>query len=166
MVTVKSDGSIHHGRFAEPGDYKPCSFERIYFSRGNDPDIYRERKAMGEALVPQVVDAIDGKTEKAVFSFVPNTAETATLTPLNFQILVALVEGERHGYAIMQQIEERAGGAFRIGAGSLYRAIKQLVDAKFITEAKPKLQVHSQRRYYRITATGRRLHCPYSALRL
>ncbi len=86
----------------------------------------------------------------------PNTAETATLTPLNFQILVALVEGERHGYAIMQQIEERAGGAFRIGAGSLYRAIKQLVDAKFITEAKPKLQVHSQRRYYRITATGRR----------
>ena len=85
-----------------------------------------------------------------------NTAETATLTPLMFQILVALVEGERHGYAIMQQIEERTGGAFRIGAGSLYRAIKQLVDAKFIAEAKPKLQVHSQRRYYRITPTGRR----------
>ena len=85
-----------------------------------------------------------------------NTAETATLTPLMFQILVALVEGERHGYAIMQQIEERTGGAFRIGAGSLYRAIKQLVDAKFIAETKPKLQVHSQRRYYRITPTGRR----------
>lgn len=77
MVTVKSDGSMRDGRFAESGDYKPCSFERIYFSRGNDPDIYRERKAMGSALVPQVVDAIGGQTEKAVFSFIPNTAETA-----------------------------------------------------------------------------------------
>ena len=85
-----------------------------------------------------------------------STAETAMLTPLMFQILVALAEGERHGYAIMQQIEERTEGAFRIGAGSLYRAIKQLVDAKFIVEAKPKLQVHSQRRYYRITPKGRR----------
>ena len=77
MMTIKSDGSVHDGRFAESGDFKPCSFERIYFSRGNDPDIYRERKAMGAALVPQVVDAIDGQTEKAVFSFIPNTAETA-----------------------------------------------------------------------------------------
>lgn len=77
MITVKSDGSFHDGQFAEAGDYKPCSFERIYFSRGNDPDIYRERKAMGAALVPQVVEAIGGQTEKAVFSFIPNTAETA-----------------------------------------------------------------------------------------
>ncbi|MGE9271448.1 MAG: amidophosphoribosyltransferase, partial [Verrucomicrobiales bacterium] len=77
MLTVKSDGSIHDGRFSESCDYTPCSFERIYFSRGNDPDIYRERKAMGAALVPQVVEAIDGKTENAVFSFIPNTAETA-----------------------------------------------------------------------------------------
>jgi len=77
MITVKSDGSLHGGQFAEAGDYKPCSFERIYFSRGNDPDIYRERKAMGAALVPQVVEAIGGQTEKAVFSFIPNTAETA-----------------------------------------------------------------------------------------
>ena len=89
-----------------------------------------------------------------------STSETNTLPPLMFQILVALVEGERHGYAIMQQIEKRTEGAFRIGAGSLYRAIKQLVDAKLIAEAKPKLQVHSQRRYYRITATG---HCRTAA---
>ncbi len=77
VITIKSDGSFHRGRFADRIDPTPCSFERIYFSRGNDPDIYRERKAMGAALVPQVVEAIDGPVESAVFSFIPNTAETA-----------------------------------------------------------------------------------------
>ncbi|MGB6221971.1 amidophosphoribosyltransferase [Haloferula sp.] len=77
VITIKSDGSIHDGQFATPKKYLPCSFERIYFSRGNDPQIYRERKAMGAALVDQVVDAIEGPMENAVFSFVPNTAETA-----------------------------------------------------------------------------------------
>ena len=77
VITIKSDGSIHDGQFAAPKNYTPCSFERIYFSRGNDPEIYRERKAMGAALVNQVVEAIEGPMEDAVFSFVPNTAETA-----------------------------------------------------------------------------------------
>lgn len=77
VITIKADGSIHTGRFTPPKTFLPCSFEKIYFSRGNDPQIYRERKAMGAALVPQVVDAIEGPMEDAVFSFVPNTAETA-----------------------------------------------------------------------------------------
>ena len=76
VCTVRRDGSIGSSRFAEECEPKHCSFERIYFSRGNDPGIYRERKAMGAALVPQVVQAIDGNFEKAVFSFIPNTAET------------------------------------------------------------------------------------------
>ena len=63
--------------FAAPQPHTPCSFERIYFSRGNDPEIYRERKAMGAALVAQVVGSIDGAFDKTVFSFIPNTAETA-----------------------------------------------------------------------------------------
>ena len=84
-----------------------------------------------------------------------STSETATLTPLMFQILIAVSGGERHGYAIMQEIEERTDGAFRIGAGSLYRAIRQLVDAEFIVEATPQPQVHRQRRYYRLTPMGR-----------
>jgi amidophosphoribosyltransferase len=63
--------------FAPPQRYTPCSFEHIYFSRGNDPQIYRERKAMGAALVDQVVASIDGAFERTVFSFIPNTAETA-----------------------------------------------------------------------------------------
>ena len=77
VATIKSDGSLSCGRFAPEEPNVPCSFERIYFSRGNDPGIYAERKAMGAALVPQVVKAIDGNFDKAIFSFVPNTAETA-----------------------------------------------------------------------------------------
>lgn len=77
MITIKSDGSFSDTAFAPPQRFTPCSFEKIYFSRGNDPQIYRERKAMGAALVPQVVESIGGQFEKTVFSFIPNTAETA-----------------------------------------------------------------------------------------
>ncbi len=77
VVAVKANGDIAVERFAEPQEVTPCSFERIYFSRGNDPDIYRERKALGAAMVPQVLDSIDNDLKHAVVSFVPNTAEVA-----------------------------------------------------------------------------------------
>ena len=77
MITIKSDGSISDTAFAPPQRFTPCSFEKIYFSRGNDPQIYRERKAMGAALVPQVVESIGGAFDKTICSFIPNTAETA-----------------------------------------------------------------------------------------
>jgi amidophosphoribosyltransferase len=77
LVVIKADGSIKQTKFAPEVEYKPCSFEKIYFSRGNDPQIYRERKAMGAALVDQIVTSIGGSFENAIFSFVPNTAETA-----------------------------------------------------------------------------------------
>ena len=65
-----------------------CSFERIYFSRGSDADIYRERKALGRALVPDVLRAVDNDIDHAVLSFIPNTAEVA---------FIGLVEGfEEH----------------------------------------------------------------------
>lgn len=54
-----------------------CSFERIYFSRGSDKDIYRERKKLGELLVPQILEAVDQDLKNTVFSYIPNTAETA-----------------------------------------------------------------------------------------
>jgi DNA-binding PadR family transcriptional regulator len=73
-----------------------------------------------------------------------------------FQILLGLSDGQRHGYAIMQEIEERTDGAFGIGAGTLYRAIKQLVDAGLIAEVQRKTSEHRQRRYYRLTPAGRR----------
>ncbi|MCP5533332.1 MAG: amidophosphoribosyltransferase [Akkermansiaceae bacterium] len=77
LITIKADGALTDAQFSPPRRFTPCSFEKIYFSRGNDPTIYRERKAMGAALVDQVVDSIDGAFERTVFSFIPNTAETA-----------------------------------------------------------------------------------------
>lgn len=61
----------------EPKENKACSFERIYFSRGSDRDIYRERKRLGENLVPAVLKAVDNDLNHTVFSFIPNTAEVA-----------------------------------------------------------------------------------------
>jgi DNA-binding PadR family transcriptional regulator len=84
-----------------------------------------------------------------------STDEGSPLTPLMFQILVALSAGDRHGYAILQEIEERTEGAFRVGAGTLYRAIKQLVDAGLMAETEAD-DGHSQRRNYRLTEAGRR----------
>jgi amidophosphoribosyltransferase len=77
VVVMKASGEVKRERFADEAPFSPCSFERIYFSRGNDPDIYNERKALGAALVPQVVKAIDNDLGNAVFSFIPNTAEIA-----------------------------------------------------------------------------------------
>lgn len=76
-MVIKADGTIYSDRFTAERPVKPCSFERIYFSRGNDADIYRERKALGGALLEQVVKCIDNDFANSVFSFVPNTAETA-----------------------------------------------------------------------------------------
>jgi amidophosphoribosyltransferase len=76
-MVIKADGTIYSDRFTPERPITPCSFERIYFSRGNDADIYRERKALGGALLEQVVKCIDNDFANSVFSFVPNTAETA-----------------------------------------------------------------------------------------
>jgi amidophosphoribosyltransferase len=77
VVTVKCDGRLTDDAFSQPQPFMPCSFEKIYFSRGNDPGIYQQRKAMGAALAPQVLAATGCCLDKTVFSFVPNTAETA-----------------------------------------------------------------------------------------
>ena len=76
-MVVKRNGRIYSDRFIDERKHHPCSFERIYFSRGNDPEIYQERKALGAALRDQVVEAIDNDFGNSVFSFVPNTAEVA-----------------------------------------------------------------------------------------
>ena len=76
-TVIKSDGRVYCEPFTEKKTISPCSFERIYFSRGNDADIYTERKALGAALLGQVVKSIDNNFTNSVFSFVPNTAEVA-----------------------------------------------------------------------------------------
>ncbi|MDY9919861.1 amidophosphoribosyltransferase [Porphyromonadaceae bacterium KH3R12] len=77
-LIVKRNGSINLHQIQEKKKkITPCSFERIYFSRGSDHDIYLERKKLGELLVPKIMEAVNGDFDNTVFSFIPNTAEVA-----------------------------------------------------------------------------------------
>jgi amidophosphoribosyltransferase len=76
-LIVKASGKVETKAFTEPKEKKSCSFERIYFSRGNDPDIYRERLALGDLLVPKILEVISNDLDNTVFSYIPNTAESA-----------------------------------------------------------------------------------------
>ncbi|MBB47568.1 MAG: amidophosphoribosyltransferase [Phycisphaerae bacterium] len=78
-LVVKRDGTHSISPYIDPMPERKCTFERIYFSRGNDRDIYRERKCLGSTLVPKILEEIDHDLENAVFGFIPNTAETAYL---------------------------------------------------------------------------------------
>ncbi len=76
-IIVDRDGSVRIDNILPAGKNTKCSFERIYFSRGSDYDIYRERKALGSYLVDPVLNAINHDIDRSVFSFIPNTAEVA-----------------------------------------------------------------------------------------
>lgn len=78
-LILKKDGTAHLSQIIEPHKVTPCSFERIYFSRGSDYDIYRERKKLGELLIPDILANINHDFDNTVFSFIPNTAEVAYL---------------------------------------------------------------------------------------
>lgn len=76
-LIIKKDGTVTEEMFRDPLEKKACSFERIYFSRGSDADIYTERKMLGELLCPQVLKSVDYDLKNTVFSFIPNTAEVS-----------------------------------------------------------------------------------------
>jgi amidophosphoribosyltransferase len=78
-LIVKMDGTVNEEMVRVPQKRSSCSFERIYFSRGSDRDIYKERKKLGFLLAPIILKTIDNDLENTVFSFIPNTAETAFL---------------------------------------------------------------------------------------
>src|ERR1051326_5406463 len=81
------------------------------------------------------------------------------LTPAMFQIMLSLIDGERHGYSIMRDIAQRTEGEVRIGAATLYRCIKRMVDTGLIaeTDERPDPDLDDERRrYYRLTDTGQR----------
>ena len=77
VLIIKKDGSIQEKQVREPQERKACSFERIYFSRGNDASIYNERLELGKRIFPKVLDAIDKDVRNTVFSYIPNTAEVS-----------------------------------------------------------------------------------------
>jgi amidophosphoribosyltransferase len=76
-LIIKKDGNVNECLINQPRNEKQCSFERIYFSRGNDAGIYEERKALGHQIVPQVLQAVNYDFDHSVFSFIPNTAEVS-----------------------------------------------------------------------------------------
>ena len=76
-IIIKKDGSSSIKEILKPKERKACSFERIYFSRGSDKEIYQERKELGKLLFPQILKAIDFDIKNTVFSYIPNTAETS-----------------------------------------------------------------------------------------
>ena len=76
-IVVKSDGSVKIKSVIKAKENKQCSFERIYFSRGNDSDIYQERKNLGKLIMPAVLNEINFDIKNTVFSYIPNTAETS-----------------------------------------------------------------------------------------
>jgi DNA-binding PadR family transcriptional regulator len=79
------------------------------------------------------------------------------LTPAVFFILFALADGEKHGYAIMQDVSKLSGGKFRMGPGTLYTTIQRLLDLKLIVETKDSIEDEGRRRYYKLTRAGKSL---------
>ncbi|GAA0736692.1 MULTISPECIES: amidophosphoribosyltransferase [Flavobacteriaceae] len=76
-IITKKSGEVSIKQIIEPLERKACSFERIYFSRGSDAEIYQERKELGKLLMPKVLKSINNDTQNTVFSYIPNTAETS-----------------------------------------------------------------------------------------
>ncbi|MEC8279204.1 MAG: amidophosphoribosyltransferase [Verrucomicrobiota bacterium] len=130
-MVVKSDGKIYSERYAESKQITPCSFERIYFSRGNDAEIYAERKALGGALLEQVVKAIDNNFADSVFSFVPNTAEVAYYGLLDSvrlhrrqEVCERLLEANEAGTLDKELIDELIMGNWPRGEKIAHKDIK------------------------------------------
>ncbi|MFM6942263.1 MAG: amidophosphoribosyltransferase [Aquirufa sp.] len=78
-LIIDIEGNVNEVPFIDRLEQKSCSFERIYFSRGSDPDIYHERKKLGQLLIPQILEEVHHDLKNTVFSYIPNTAETAFL---------------------------------------------------------------------------------------
>lgn len=117
-MIIKKDGSYKVEQVRTPRERKECSFERIYFSRGGDADIYLERKKLGKYLVPKILKSVGNDFDRTVFSYIPNTAESS------YYGMIAGLNTELH----KSQKEE----ILRLGAG----ATPEKIDALFKTEVR------------------------------
>ncbi|MFT3781829.1 MAG: amidophosphoribosyltransferase [Nibricoccus sp.] len=113
VVVIKKRGTVTSTRFTPPLPRSSCSFERIYFSRGNDLDIYRERKALGGRMVDQVIKSVGGDFGNAVFSFIPNTSEVAFYglmeqlrTRRRDEVKDAIMKASREGHLTEELIDD------------------------------------------------------------
>jgi amidophosphoribosyltransferase len=134
-IITKKSGSTEIKKILEPLERKACSFERIYFSRGSDSEIYEERKELGRLVMPKVLKAINNDTKNTVFSYIPNTAETSFYgmidtveEHLNHKKTQAILSGKRELSA--DKVEEILSERPRIEK----IAIKDVKLRTFITE--------------------------------
>ena len=112
-LVMNAEGKVSLSQIIPPKNKKACSFERIYFSRGSDHDIYEERKNLGEQLTERITQAIDGDVAHTVFSFIPNTAEVAYygmvrgfIKQMNQQKIQQLLELTRNHQPTEEEIRE------------------------------------------------------------
>lgn len=115
-LLIPKQGQVSEKEILPQLTIKKCSFERIYFSRGSDADIYKERKNLGRNIVPQVMDAIQGDIDHTVFSFIPNTAEVSF-------------------YGMMKGVEdyhnlEKANAILALGANPSSESITQIIEGR------------------------------------
>lgn len=136
-LVVTNDLKYSVSRILPEREPKKCSFERIYFSRGSDADIYAERKALGRNLAPQIIEAVGGDFDRSVFSFIPNTAEVAFIgmcegmeQALNAEKTAAIMHLSKSGALTEEQVGKIMNRRLRIDKV----AIKDIKLRTFIAE--------------------------------
>lgn len=127
-LIIKKNGTVRHEEIMEPLEKKSCSFERIYFSRGNDKEIYSERNLLGRNLTERVLQSVGHDLENTVFSYIPNTAEVA---------FGGLVDG-LHDYLNTWRLDQIEKGGGKLSAEELNRifSAKARVDKVVLKDAK------------------------------
>ena len=146
-LIMKADGRHSIESFHAPGETRSCSFERIYFSRGNDPEIYAERKALGAALADDVIAQIRDDHDNAVFSYIPNTAEIAWYGLMEelrkrrrSQVRDKLVDAQRAGKLDEALIDKLVLGGWPRGEKVAHKDVKLRT---FISQEKNRMQMAS-----------------------
>jgi amidophosphoribosyltransferase len=146
-LIMKADGRHSIEPFHTPGEVRSCSFERIYFSRGNDPEIYAERKALGAALADDVIAQIRDDHDNAVFSYIPNTAEIAWYGLMEelrkrrrLQVRQKLIDAQRAGKLDEALIDKLVLGGWPRGEKVAHKDVKLRT---FISQEKNRMQMAS-----------------------
>ena len=146
-LIMKADGRHSIESFHTPGELRSCSFERIYFSRGNDPEIYAERKALGAALADDVIAQIRDDHDNAVFSYIPNTAEIAWYGLMEelrkrrrSQVRQKLIDAQRAGKLDEALIDKLVLGGWPRGEKVAHKDVKLRT---FISQEKNRMQMAS-----------------------
>ena len=146
-LIMKADGRHAIESFHAPGETRHCSLERIYFSRGNDPEIYAERKALGAALADDVLAQIRDDHDNAVFSYIPNTAEIAWYGLMEelrkrrrSQVRDKLIAAQREGRLDEALIEKLVLGGWPRGEKVAHKDVKLRT---FISQEKNRMQMAS-----------------------